>query len=367
MDRKRRPGSQKNPSILSHEFFIQNHADIVSCVAMVIVLGLLFNSTQPLASYFVTLGHNTTSIFTQQPSTVRYNYGIRDLCVVSFYTLICIIMHAVIQECALDKLNRRLHLSRTKTIKFNESGQLLSFYIISAAWGIEIFRRENYLNTFPSTWLEYPHSELTYFTKFFFIIQISYWIHNFPELYFQKIKKEEWGRRITYSLLYLIAFSAAYLLNFSKVALYLAVPHFIVEALFHFSRLFYFADKTTVSGFGFTCWAISYVLVRLYSVIVIVLTFWFGLADNRANKTVDLAKGNFNTYPVRMACLIGGSLVQIYMMWNYINLQQKRLKERMELEEIAKKKRLDQAKKEDSSASAGGGKRTTPQLRKKKL
>ena len=43
MERKRRPGSQKNPSILSHEFFIQNHADIVSCIAMVIVLGLLFN------------------------------------------------------------------------------------------------------------------------------------------------------------------------------------------------------------------------------------------------------------------------------------------------------------------------------------
>lgn len=43
MDRKRRPGSQKNPPILSHEFVIQNHADIVSCIAMVIVLGLLFN------------------------------------------------------------------------------------------------------------------------------------------------------------------------------------------------------------------------------------------------------------------------------------------------------------------------------------
>lgn len=112
-----------------------------------------------------------------------------------------------------QKLNRKLHLSRTKTSKFNESGQLLTFYLISAAWGIEIFRRENFLHTFQSTWKEYPHAELTYLTKFFFIIQISYWIHNFPELYFQKIKKEEWRRRITYSLIYLVAFSAAYLLK----------------------------------------------------------------------------------------------------------------------------------------------------------
>ena len=38
----RRPKSNKNPPIMSHEFVIQNHADIVSCVAMVFVVGLMF-------------------------------------------------------------------------------------------------------------------------------------------------------------------------------------------------------------------------------------------------------------------------------------------------------------------------------------
>lgn len=36
-----RKNSNKNPPILSHEFIIQNHADIVSCVAMVFVIGLM--------------------------------------------------------------------------------------------------------------------------------------------------------------------------------------------------------------------------------------------------------------------------------------------------------------------------------------
>ena len=34
--------STKSPPILSHEFIVQNHADIVSCVAMVFLLGLMF-------------------------------------------------------------------------------------------------------------------------------------------------------------------------------------------------------------------------------------------------------------------------------------------------------------------------------------
>lgn len=43
---KRRTGS-KNPPIFSHEFVIQNHADIVSCVAMLFVMGLLFQVSSP--------------------------------------------------------------------------------------------------------------------------------------------------------------------------------------------------------------------------------------------------------------------------------------------------------------------------------
>lgn len=33
--------TNKNPPIFSHEFVIQNHADIVSCVVMVFLVGLM--------------------------------------------------------------------------------------------------------------------------------------------------------------------------------------------------------------------------------------------------------------------------------------------------------------------------------------
>ena len=54
---------------------------------------------------------------------------------------------------------------------------------------------------------------MSYLFKFYFIIQISYWLHAFPELYFQKVKKEEMAARITYATLYLIFFTAAYALK----------------------------------------------------------------------------------------------------------------------------------------------------------
>lgn len=56
-----RKPSNKNPPFFSHEFVIQNHADIVSCVAMVFVVGLMLpvsTSFYPfnLFSYFCLSG-----------------------------------------------------------------------------------------------------------------------------------------------------------------------------------------------------------------------------------------------------------------------------------------------------------------------
>ena len=91
-------------------------------------------------------------------------------------------------------MNRKLHLSKIKHAKFNESGQLLSFYLISIFWAGDIILREN-LTNIRMLWEGYPHSYHTFMFKFFFIVQIAYWLHVFPELYFQKVKREDMAPR----------------------------------------------------------------------------------------------------------------------------------------------------------------------------
>lgn len=44
----------------------------------------------------------------------------------------------VIFVFSFQKMNRRLHLSKTKHSKFNESGQLAAFYLFSFIWGCSI-------------------------------------------------------------------------------------------------------------------------------------------------------------------------------------------------------------------------------------
>merc|ERR1711913_57715 len=275
--------------------------------------------------------HNTWAPVEVQPGVLQdltfYTAGFKDIPAVFFYLLISVVMHAIIQEYLLDKVNKKLHLSKVKYGKLNESGQLLAFYLVSLFWGGDLILRENLLSV-SSIWEGYPHNNMTFLFKFFFIIQISYWLHIFPELYFQKVKREEMPAKIQYAILYLTFIVASYVFRFTRLSLVLLVIHYLAEAVFHLCRLLAYTEKTSISNKLFKLGDLLFVLARLSSVILAVLTFWFGLAKVPAEQqVVDTAEGNFNTGLVRLNCLVAVCLLQAWMMWNWIMFQVKRMRE----------------------------------------
>merc|ERR1711884_201679 len=275
--------------------------------------------------------HNVTAPVEVQPGVIQdltfYTAGLKDIPAVFFYLLISVVMHAIIQEYLLDKVNKKLHLSKVKYGKFNESGQLLAFYLVSLVWGGDLLLRENILNV-ASLWEGYPHNNMTFLFKFFFIIQISYWLHIFPELYFQKVKREEMPAKVQYAILYLTFIVASFVLRFTRLSLVLLVIHYLAEAVFHLCRLLAYAEKTSISSKLFKLGDLLFVLARLSSVILAVLTFWFGLAKLPAEQqSLDIAAGNFNTGLIRLNSLIAVCFLQAWLMWNFIVFQFKRMRE----------------------------------------
>ncbi|KAF4022346.1 hypothetical protein G4228_014290 [Cervus hanglu yarkandensis] len=295
-----RKKSSKSPPVLSHEFVLQNHADIVSCVAMLFLLGLMFEITAKVSIIFVTLQYNVTLPATEEQATESaflYYYGIKDLATVFFYMLVAIIIHAIIQEYVLD---------------------------------------ENYISDPTILWRAYPHNLMTFQMKFFYISQLAYWFHAFPELYFQKTKKEDIPRQLVYIGLYLFHIAGAYLLNLNHLGLVLLVLHYFVEFLFHISRLFYFSDEKYQKGFSL--WAVLFVLGRLLTLILSVLTVGFGLA-RAENQKLDFSTGNFNVLAVRIAVLASICITQAFMMWKFINFQLRRWREHSTFQAPAVKKK----------------------------
>jgi translocating chain-associated membrane protein 1 len=49
-----------SPPYFSHEFIITNHGDIMSCILMFIVIGLMFQVTLPFSQLLIVPQYNTT-------------------------------------------------------------------------------------------------------------------------------------------------------------------------------------------------------------------------------------------------------------------------------------------------------------------
>uniref|UniRef100_A0A8C7QLR9 Translocation associated membrane protein 1 n=1 Tax=Oncorhynchus mykiss TaxID=8022 RepID=A0A8C7QLR9_ONCMY len=314
-----RKKTNKNPPVLSHEFIIQNHADIVSCVAMVFLLGLMFEVTSKVAVLFITVQYNFTISanegLSEESVVNHFHHGLKDLATIFFYMLVAIIIHAIIQEYVLDKINRKMHFSKTKHSKFNESGQLSAFYLFSFGWGTSILMSENFLSNPVSLWDGYPHTLMPFQMKFYFISQMGYWLHALPEIYFQKTKKEDIPRQLVYISLYLVHIVGAYILKFS-------------------------------------IWAVLFVLGRLLTLSLSVLTVGFGLS-NADQQGLDLANGNFNVLIVRITVLATICVTQAFMMWKFINFQLRRWREQAQAQPV-KPKKLQAPKTKSKKDKANG-------------
>jgi translocating chain-associated membrane protein 1 len=129
-------------------------------------------------------------------------------------------------------------------------------------------------------------------------------------LYFQ-IKREDMGPRVQYAALYIAFIGAAYLLNFTRVALLLLILQYTVEAVFHACRLLTYCEKPEVARPLYHLHEVLFVLARLASITLAVLTFWYGLALLPAEQQViDIANGIFNTSLFRLNALVAIGLLQ---------------------------------------------------------
>uniref|UniRef100_A0A3Q0RRL8 Translocation associated membrane protein 2 n=1 Tax=Amphilophus citrinellus TaxID=61819 RepID=A0A3Q0RRL8_AMPCI len=302
----------KSYPFFSQEFLIQNHADVVFGLVIFILIGLMFE-------FPACLERNTSS-------GKCFKVAAKN----SFYHLFFFFF----LSCLLYSLNRRLHLSKSKNTKFNESGQLCVFHLVSSVWSFYILITEGYLLHPSSLWENYPHVHLRFQVKFFYLTQLAYWLHALPELYFQKVRKEEISRQLQYICLYLLHISVAYLLNLSRVGLVLLFLQYVSELAFHIARLLYFTDENHQKMFDL--WAVSFVFTRMSTLTLMFLAVGFGLARSE-NQGLDLEMGNFNTVLIRMTVLLLVCLIQSWLLWKFIRFQLRRWREFRHEQAIRKK------------------------------
>jgi len=331
----------KNPPILSHEFVIQNHADILAVVLMAVFGGLLLPATKEFCKRFIeyqyafvpedTEGETVRNTFGKSSS--QFGRGLLDCLAIFFQTIILIIFQAVIHDYFLEKYSKRFHLSKTKHSRFHDSAHLLIWFVCSSIYSINIIINHNMLADLSSIWTSYPETLMPWEVKAFMIVQISYWLHSYPELYFHKVRKDELFYRIRYYSLHLIFVLFAYILHLWKLSILLISLHYVTEATFHLSRLTDFADKKQLFNFSSNCWTAMFTFTRIITIVSSFYVYFIGFSSIES-QGIDIEAGIFNSSSIRLVSFSAIGILQIWLMTSFFNMLVRRRREEEKLRNL---------------------------------
>lgn len=219
--------------------------------------------------------------------------------------------------------------------RFNDSSQLIVFYLMSFLWGIDIIIRENYIGKVYQLWENYPNHPMSFLHKLYFIIQLAYYFHMLPEIYFQRVKKEDQQPKIIHSICSFSFVGLAYFLNFQRIALVLLTLHYLGEIIAHIFVLIGIFDKDEKFAKLVIVNKFIFVLTRFLTMVLSVLTLYYGIETSE--------------YSTRgIIALLGIFMLQGYLVFQFVSdlLKEKRASLAEQSNTKKKSTKTDKPKKE---------------------
>jgi len=308
----KRPGqkTEKDPPIFSQEYLLQNQADLVSSLCLVIMSGLLFKATRALSAKFCMVQHNTTNL-TDPDEKPMYSIGRADICMTLFYSLLFIAIHAVENEYFWEKIGRRLHLSKTRMSEFMDQGSTMPFFIAIVAGAVYVFIQEDLVYNLSSIWEHTPADSMPMLMKFYWILIIAFIVHQYPEMYFMRVKDEEMPDKIIGYTAYLIPILGAYLTGLVYPATIILVIHCTTEVLKALSDVIECSGNGEMAQPLYRLWSVAFIIARNAIAALTVVTFF----KLRGKTPDEISQLRFVACSVVLLILLG---LQLYLGWKFV-------------------------------------------------
>lgn len=120
--------------------------------------------------------------------------------------------------------------------------------------------------------------------KLFFIIQLAYYFHMLPELYLQKVKKEDQQPKIIHAICSFSFIALAYFMGFQRIALALLTLHYANEVVSHIFQLIDIFDRdeklTKLHYINHTI----FILTRFGSMLLALVTLFYRIESSAKTK-----------------------------------------------------------------------------------
>lgn len=202
---------------------------------------------------------------------------------------------------------------------------------MSFLWGVDVIIRENYFGKISQLWDNYPIHPMSFLHKLFFIIQLAYYFHMLPEIYFQRVKKEDQQPKIIHSICSFSFIALAYFLSFQRIALVLLTLHYLSEIVSHIFQMIGIFDREEKLVKLNVIDKLFFVVTRFATMVLAVLALFYGESGEYSARC--------------FVALLGIFTLQGYLVFQFIN-------------ELLKEKRATLVEQSQSKKKAGKSEKT---------
>jgi len=278
----------ENPPIFSHESIILNHGDIFATFLLLVFASSIsqwecIENISRCSNYLLFLNNeaNVTDPENENESLYRefFYKSAFDYVQAVFYVTVFIVIHCIYQEYFVDKIMKKLKNSSVQKKKSaNDSFLMFLWHSVNTFSVFSMISQVGFQEVLDFS--DYPQQKMfSYSSKFFFILQISHWLHTLPELYLSRATKDQYKLTLKTCLIYCTLFIFAYETHLSKLALLLTFLDSFPKSVFHLARLAKYYEINEISSILFQVWNIVGWLCPMTALILITKLLVLGDLD----------------------------------------------------------------------------------------
>lgn len=229
----------------------------------------LSNPLRPLLFISYPVGSDT--------GEVQYAKGYLDLAFIAYYIVFFSFVRQIIIIHACQPIARYFGVKRqAKLERFGEQGYALVYFAIMGAWGYRIMKRlPTYWYRTEYFWIDYPHWEMKFELKRYYLMHMAYWCQQLIVLLFGLEKpRKDYYELVAHHVVTLWLIGWSYLINLTLIgnAIYMSMD--IPDAFLAFSKLLNYMKMERAKFASFVVFIGFWTYFRHYLNIVILWSVW---------------------------------------------------------------------------------------------
>jgi len=161
----------------------------------------------------------------------------------------------------------------SKVRKVQEAGWQFLYYASFVSFGLYAIHDEPYFFDARYFWIGYPHIQITYKLKIYYLLQNAFWFHM-VFVWCVEAKRKDYLQMITHHFvtIFMVVFSYTY--NWTHIGSAILLNLDCADLLLYFTKLINYIKYQTLSNIMFIVFTLVWIVTRHYLFIIIVLSVW---------------------------------------------------------------------------------------------